>query len=41
MEALTGVTIALLTIYDMCKGVDKKMEISDVRLIEKTKRPAE
>lgn len=41
MEALTGVTIALLTIYDMCKGVDKKMEISDVRLIEKTKRAAE
>jgi cyclic pyranopterin monophosphate synthase len=41
MEALTGVTIALLTIYDMCKGVDKKMEISDVRLIEKMKRPAE
>jgi cyclic pyranopterin monophosphate synthase len=41
MEALTGVTIALLTIYDMCKGVDKKMEISDVRLIKKTKRPAE
>jgi cyclic pyranopterin phosphate synthase len=41
MEALTGVTIALLTIYDMCKGVDKRMEISDVRLIEKTKRPAE
>jgi cyclic pyranopterin monophosphate synthase len=41
MEALTGVTIALLTIYDMCKGVDKEMEISDVRLIEKTKRPAE
>jgi cyclic pyranopterin monophosphate synthase len=41
MEALTGVTIALLTIYDMCKGVDKKMEISEVRLIEKTKRPAE
>jgi cyclic pyranopterin phosphate synthase len=41
MEALTGFTIALLTIYDMCKGVDKKMEISDVRLIEKMKRPAE
>jgi cyclic pyranopterin monophosphate synthase len=38
MEALTGVTIALLTIYDMCKGVDKKMQISEVRLVEKTKR---
>jgi cyclic pyranopterin phosphate synthase len=38
MEALTGVTIALLTIYDMCKAVDKKMQIVDVRLIKKTKR---
>jgi len=38
MEALTGVTIALLTIYDMCKAVDKEMQISDVRLIEKTKQ---
>jgi len=37
MEALTGVTIALLTIYDMCKAVDKKMQIGDVRLIKKTK----
>ena len=37
MEALTGVAIALLTIYDMCKAVDKKMQISDVRLIKKTK----
>jgi cyclic pyranopterin monophosphate synthase len=37
MEALTGVSIALLTIYDMCKAVDKKMQISDVRLIKKTK----
>jgi len=37
MEALTGVSIALLTIYDMCKAVDKKMEIADVRLIRKTK----
>src|SRR5213595_3594224 len=37
MEALTGVTVALLTIYDMCKAVDKEMQISDVRLIEKTK----
>ncbi len=39
MEALVGVTIALLTIYDMCKAVDKEMQISDVRLVEKTKRP--
>jgi len=38
MEALAGVAIALLTIYDMCKAIDKEMEISDVRLIKKTKR---
>jgi cyclic pyranopterin phosphate synthase len=38
MEALTGVVVALLTIYDMCKAVDKNMEISDVRLVEKTKQ---
>jgi cyclic pyranopterin monophosphate synthase len=37
MEALVGVTVALLTIYDMCKAVDKEMQISDVRLIEKIK----
>jgi cyclic pyranopterin monophosphate synthase len=37
MESLTGVAIALLTIYDMCKAVDKKMEIGNVRLIKKTK----
>ena len=37
MEALTGVTVALLTIYDMCKAVDKKMQLADVRLIKKTK----
>ena len=37
MEALTGVMIALLTIYDMCKAVDKKMQLADVRLIKKTK----
>jgi cyclic pyranopterin phosphate synthase len=39
MEALTGVAVALLTIYDMCKAVDKKMVIGDIRLVEKTKRP--
>ncbi|PYJ07069.1 MAG: cyclic pyranopterin monophosphate synthase MoaC [Verrucomicrobia bacterium] len=38
MEALTGVAVALLTIYDMCKAVDKEMRISDIRLLEKTKR---
>jgi cyclic pyranopterin monophosphate synthase len=38
MEALTAVTIAALTIYDMCKAVDKKMAVSGVRLVSKTKR---
>jgi len=37
MEALTGVNVALLTIYDMCKAVDKEMVISNVKLILKTK----
>jgi cyclic pyranopterin monophosphate synthase len=37
MEALTGVAVALLTIYDMCKAIDKEMTISEVRLISKTK----
>ena len=37
MEALTAVNIALLTIYDMCKAVDKGMEIGPIRLMEKTK----
>ena len=36
MEALTGVSIACLTIYDMCKAVDKNMVISDLTLVEKT-----
>ena len=36
MEALTGVNIALLTIYDMCKAVDKKMVIENVHLISKS-----
>ncbi|MDD3337005.1 MAG: cyclic pyranopterin monophosphate synthase MoaC [Eubacteriales bacterium] len=35
MEALTGATIALLTIYDMCKALDKRMIISQVHLLEK------
>lgn len=37
MEALTAVTTALLTIYDMCKAVDKTMEIGQTKLIQKTK----
>ncbi len=37
MEALTAVSTALLTIYDMCKAVDKKMVITDIRLLEKEK----
>jgi cyclic pyranopterin monophosphate synthase len=41
MEALVGVTVALLTIYDMCKAVDKKMIISGVRLVTKTKEPVQ
>jgi cyclic pyranopterin monophosphate synthase len=38
MEALTAVSIAALTIYDMCKAADKQMRISDVRLLSKTKK---
>ncbi len=37
MEALTAVSTALLTIYDMCKAVDKNMVLENIRLIEKTK----
>ena len=36
MEALTGAQVALLTIYDMCKAVDRGMVIGDIRLIEKS-----
>jgi cyclic pyranopterin phosphate synthase len=36
MEALTGVSVALLTIYDMCKAIDKKMVIGNIRLCEKS-----
>ena len=36
IEALTGVQIGLLTIYDMCKAVDRGMVISDIRLLEKS-----
>lgn len=35
MEALTGVSVALLTIYDMCKAVDKRMVMEDIHLVEK------
>ena len=38
MEALMAVNVAALTIYDMCKAVDKEMRIADVRLISKIKR---
>jgi len=41
MEALTAVSVALLTIYDMCKAVDKNMIISDISLIEKVKTDLE
>lgn len=36
MEALTAVSVAALTIYDMCKSVDREIVISDIRLTEKT-----
>ena len=35
MEALTATTISLLTVYDMCKAVDKEMRIFDIKLSEK------
>jgi len=40
MEALTAVTVAALTIYDMCKAVDNRMTISRIKLVSKTKRDA-
>jgi cyclic pyranopterin phosphate synthase len=40
MEALTAVTVACLTVYDMVKAVDKGMIIEDVKLVSKTKRPS-
>jgi cyclic pyranopterin phosphate synthase len=39
MEALTAVSVAALTVYDMAKAIDKEMEITDIRLVEKTKEP--
>ncbi len=38
MEALTAVTLAALTIYDMCKAVDKRMRITEIQLVSKSKR---
>ena len=38
MEALTAVSVAALTLYDMCKAVDKGMEIGSIKLLEKTKK---
>ena len=40
MEALTAVSVAALTIYDMCKAADPAMVIGDIRLLRKTKSPA-
>jgi cyclic pyranopterin phosphate synthase len=40
MEALTAVSVAALTVYDMAKAIDKEMVVADVRLVEKTKEPA-
>ena len=39
MEALTGVAVAALTIYDMCKALDKSMVIGEIRLLSKAKQP--
>jgi cyclic pyranopterin phosphate synthase len=38
MEALTAVSVALLTVYDMCKAVDKEMKMEDIKLLSKEKR---
>jgi cyclic pyranopterin phosphate synthase len=40
MEALTAVSVAALTVYDMAKAIDTGMSVSDVTLVEKTKEPA-
>ena len=39
MEALTAVSVAALTVYDMAKAVDRELVVTDVRLVEKTKEP--
>ena len=36
MEAMTAISVALLTIYDMCKAVDRGMAIEEIRLLEKS-----
>ena len=41
MEALTAVSVALLTVYDMCKAVDKNMLIGEIKLLEKVKEDVE
>ena len=41
MEALTAATVAALTVYDMAKAIDDGMELTEVRLVEKTKEPVE
>jgi len=41
MEALTAVSVGLLTVYDMCKAVDKSMLIDEIKLVEKTKTDLE
>jgi len=41
MEALTAVSLALLTVYDMCKAVDKNMRIGEIKLLEKVKKDVE
>jgi cyclic pyranopterin phosphate synthase len=40
MEALVGATVAALTVYDMAKAIDKGMELTEVRLVSKSKEPA-
>src|SRR5215218_9030376 len=40
MEALAAVSVAALTVYDMCKAVDKGMVLEEIKLLEKTKEPA-
>jgi cyclic pyranopterin phosphate synthase len=41
MEALTAVSVAALTVYDMAKAVDRELVVTEVRLVEKTKEPLE
>jgi cyclic pyranopterin phosphate synthase len=41
MESLTAVSLALLTVYDMCKAVDKNMQIGEIKLLEKVKEDVE